>query len=391
METIHAAHDLTIEISPTTWRLVNGSQLFDPSNAPVALIEAHPLSLTCAPAFARARQLFASQLTPADVARVVVGWAPENRNWHLGLLLAARPETNYQSRWCGLATWPSGPAAESADAAAQAGRSLAQIIDRPFYLVPPPLEHRALLISDTQPLQPTVRLDVPPVEPVRPQIEPKLPPFEFEQIALLPAPRGYVWQKRRTTLAGAIARMVGLLVLAGFFLVLGIGSQTAGLAPVTPEWLPWLGIAVAVLLVVMSLAAFGGLLNTSDLLVDTTMHELRSQRRFDGRVRWRIPFESAQYLLVSQTPARTLGDAAKDGTQRIALDVWLHLYDGQKFWPLAELRNVEGESHQWDAMRSHAKQRRRRPVLLAEYDTPAHHAARLMATLIETESWLDIR
>jgi hypothetical protein len=391
METIHAAHNLTIEFSPTTWRLVNGSRLPDQPNTRLALIEAQSLGLACAPAFARTRQLLSDRLAPADVARIVVGWAPESHNWHLGLLLAARPETNYQTRWCGLATWPSGPAAESADAAAQAGQSLAQIIDRPFYLVPPPLEHRAPLISDTQPLQPTQRLDVPAVEPVRPAVAPKLPPFEFEQVALLPAPRGYVWQKRRAWLVTTVGKMVGLLVLAGLFLLLGIGSQTAGLAPVTPEWLPWLGLVVAGLLVTMSLVAFKGLLDTSDILVDTTMRELRGQRRFDGRVRWRIPFESAMYLLISQTPARPLGHVSQEGTQRFAQDVWLHLYDGTKFWPLVELRNVEGESHQWEAVRTHAKQRRRRPLLLAEYDTPAHHAARLMATIIETESWLDIR
>jgi hypothetical protein len=76
METIHAAHNLTIEFSPTTWRLVNGSRLPDQPNTRLALIEAQSLGLACAPAFARTRQLLSDRLAPADVARIVVGWAP---------------------------------------------------------------------------------------------------------------------------------------------------------------------------------------------------------------------------------------------------------------------------------------------------------------------------
>lgn len=391
METIHAAHSLSIEFTPTTWRLVNGSRLPDQPEVSPALLEATPTSISCFPAFARARQLPSSQLTPVDIARVVVGWAPESHNWHLGLLLAARPETGYQTNWCGLATWPSGPAPESVDQATQAGKSLAQLLDRPFYLVPPPIEQRAPSIGDTQPYQTTTRLEVPKiVEPI-PQIEPKQPPFTFEQMALLPMSRGYVWQKRSSWILGTAGRVLGLILMAGVFLFLGIGSQTAGLAPVTPGWLPWLGIGVAIVLFFMGLSAFGTLLGVSDILIDSTMNEIRCQSRLGGRVQWRVPFESILYVLISQTPAHSQGRKKQDGSAPMIQDVWLHVYDGNKFWQIAELKNVEGISHRWDSVRASQKRHGYRRVDLSDYDTPAHHAVRLMEKVMQTESWLDIK
>ncbi len=74
----------------------------------VALIDASATQILCEPAFAEHRDLAHTALSPNDVARVVVGWAPESRSWHLGLLLAAQPDSDYKPRWCGLASWPSG-------------------------------------------------------------------------------------------------------------------------------------------------------------------------------------------------------------------------------------------------------------------------------------------
>jgi hypothetical protein len=96
-ETIHAAHNLTIQIDPVAWRLYNGAQ------TPTALFEAQQDHIHCLPAFARARQIpRGGSLIPADIARVVLGWAPESHNWHLGLMLAAQPETDFKAR----CPWP---------------------------------------------------------------------------------------------------------------------------------------------------------------------------------------------------------------------------------------------------------------------------------------------
>ena len=274
-ETIHAAHNLTIQLDSTAWRLFNGTR--SPDHEVTALLEAVPDAIRCTPTFAQARQLpNDGQLTPADVARVVVGWAPEVQSWHLGLMLAALPSTNFQTRWCGLASWPSGQAGEYRELARYAGQSLARLIDRPFYLIPP-AEPVRVEIEETQPLQATARIDAVALPlTVEKAVEPiplQAPPFDFDEWTMTATPRGFIWQRRGRGLLMSAARVIGFIVLAVLFLLLGIGSQTRGLAAVNPTWLPWLGIAVAAILGGMAL------LNVAALPVD----QRRDHRPFPAR------------------------------------------------------------------------------------------------------------
>jgi hypothetical protein len=386
VEIIHTANNLTIELGPTSWRLLNGSY---PSDTPVALLEARQDRIVCSPAFARARQLPGDgQLTPADVARVVVGWAPESQSWHLGMLLAARPDTNFKMQWCGLASWPSGQSAEYLTQSKLAGQSLARIMDRPFHLIPPP-SGPVDTLSETQPLQPTVQM-APPDSYGQVEIKLQDPPFSFEEWELVAVPKGYVWQRRSGWLWQIVLRGVFAGVLAALFLALGIGSETSGLAPVNPGWLPLLGIGVAVMLALLALYYVKLLLSTTDILIDTIAREVRCRNRFLSRVLWRVPFDSIEYLVVSQTPTQALGRRSKDQPMRTLQDVWLHLYDGSQFWLIAGLSSVEGQCHDWENTRKIQKRRGRRPLRIDHYDTPAHHAALWMAHIWGIDTWLDV-
>ena len=390
METIRAAHNLTIELGPTTWRLFNGTPSAD-SGAVLPLVEARQEGVFCIPAFAQARQLPANgQLMPADIARVVVGWAAESHNWHLGLLLAAHPNSDFKMRWCGLASWPSGPASEHVTQAKLAGQSLARILDRPFHLIPAAPDPVNPL-SETQPLQATVRMF--PAESIPKAEEPALqaPPFEFEASSLVAVPKGYVWQHNSKSLFNLVVRAFGFAALAILFFILGIGAQTSGLAAINPQWLPWSGLLVGGVLTVLAGYNFWKLLTVADVIIDHTDLEVRCQNRFSGRVRWRVPFDSVGYLLLTQTPARALGRKNKDAPMRIGQDIWLHLYDGRRFWLLAELSQVEGTCYEWETVKMIQKQPGRRALLLAHYDTPAHHAAAFLARTLGTELWQDIR
>jgi hypothetical protein len=388
LETIQAAHNLTIQLDSNVWRLFNGAQ---PPGEMIALLEAHPDGIHCAPVFVRVRQVPGDgNLTPADVARVVVGWAPESRNWHLGLMLAARPETNFQSRWCGLASWPSGEAGEYIEPAKRAGQSLARLIDRPFHLVPP-AEPVRIALDETQPLQATVRIDTIQAEAPAIDIPLQTPPFVFEEWTMAAAPRGLIWRRRALWLVQAAGREIGYVILIVLFLILGIGTETSGLAAVAPSWLPWLGIAVAGMLAVITLVNSVSLLSTSDVLIDTRAREVRCQHRFTGIARWRLPFDSIAYVLVSQTPAHAEGRKHADDPMNTVQDVWVHLYDGSRFWPVVGLERVEGRCHQWDEARAALKTPGRRHLKLAHYDTPAHHAAQVMAQALKVDVWLDVR
>jgi hypothetical protein len=383
-EIIRAAHHFTIELGATSWRLLNGAR--DPGSPAEAapLFEAYPTHLVTAPAFARARHLPGDgHLSPQDVVRVVVGWAPESRNWHLGLLLAtggSRPQ------WCGLATWPSGQPADFAGPAQQAGQALAHLINRPFQIVPAP----APAIPYPEPVPPPA-VDPLAVPLAAPDIAPHTPPFTFDAWTLLRVPRGYVWQRRARWLWNLVLRTLGLGVLTIFFVIMGTGAQNSGLASVNPSWLPAVGLVVALVIALNAVQNLWTLLNATDVLVDIHRREVRSQGRFLPRVRWQMPLDAIQYVLLSQTPSRAQGRKEAHQPMRTVQEVWLHVYDGRDFREVAALGQVEGQSENWDATRHAQKKKGRRQFWLRDYDTPAHHAARVMAEALNTDLWLDIR
>ncbi len=401
MEFIRAAHSLTIELSPTSWRLFNGSLQSDPPDAVIALLDARDGHISCSPAFAKARRLpDDGQLAPEDVARIVVGWAPESGNWHLGLLLNGDVDAGTKVRWCGLASWPSGPASESVTQAKLAGQSLARIIDRPFRLVPPKGLNGTL--QRTQPLQPTDRMEPSAVPQVAATLlAPQTPPFEFDGWRMIAGQRGYLWVRPDRWIVTTAVKVVAYLALAILFVFLGATSQSSGLAAVNPGWLPWAGIIVGIVLAALAVRKVWQLFTLTDVLVNTTAHEVLCRSRM-GRTRWRVPFDAVQYVLVSQSPAHPEGrthapkppadqpDDPVTPPMRTAQDVWIHLYDGRAFRQVVALEHVEGYSHSWAAVQSAQKAPGRRPLSAADYDTPAHHAAQLMATALDAEIWLDI-
>ncbi|MBN1563244.1 MAG: hypothetical protein JXA10_05360 [Anaerolineae bacterium] len=431
-DTFHAAHDLTIIHDGSSWRLYNGVQAPDlpGSEQPgtlIALLEAQVHQITCLPAFAKARNLPGNgQLEPADIARVVVGWAPESRNWHLGILLAPKPQNNFQQHWCGLASWPSGPSNESYDQARRAGLALARVINRPFQLVPapeplPPMSGETQPITSTQemraisaaaiaasngvgtyeqaaprPVTPPVTSPLTPpraqpvVEPL-PAIKHRKPPFNFEEWTMREIKRGYVWGRRGRWLVSAVLRAAGYGVLALLFLLLGIGTQTRGLAAVEPGWLPWLGMVVAILLVGLAMRALWSVVVMADVVIDMPRQEARCQGRFFGQPTWRVSFDQIAYVLISQTPIRPEGRDKQAKPMNTSQDVWLHIYDGAAFLPVVTLGQVAGQCHAWGQLRQSYKSKGRRRLTLALYDTPAHHAAQVMADALQVEVWLDIR
>lgn len=399
-ETIHAAHNLSIEHNDRIWRLYNGTRADSDPTVRVALLDASATQILCEPVFAKNRDLAHTALSPSDVARVVVGWAPESRSWHLGLLLAAQPDSDYKPRWCGLASWPSGEPYAYLGDAQDAGQTLAQIINRPFYLIPAK-DTRPPVTGDTQPLEITHPMDAPEPAPVAkpavhaaPRPEPitlQAPPYVFETWVLEPSHNGFVLKRRPLWLVGTIARIAGFGLLMLVYLVLGIGTQISGLASVDPGWLPWLGLAVAIVLSALVLRQAWKLLSITDMIVDTSKREVRMRQRFTGITRWRLPFEKVAYVLVSQTPARPQGFRRQSTRTAIIQDAWLHLSDGTRFYPVVAVEEVDGISHQWDHTRQRQKTAGRRKLSLSHYDTPLHHAAQSLANTLQTALWLDIR
>src|SRR5258708_7136131 len=130
MPTIVASNNLTIQFENNVWSLQNGQG----DSAP-AIIQAQQNGISYRPAFATARHLpTEGRLTGDHITMVVVGWAIEDSSWHLGIMVTPEVAQSRGGRWCGLARWNH----YDGESAKEAGRALANTLNKPFPLVPPP-------------------------------------------------------------------------------------------------------------------------------------------------------------------------------------------------------------------------------------------------------------
>lgn len=408
-QAITAANHLHIEFDTQTWRLV--SQELD---NPTTLVEVTPNGLVTHPVFRAARSLPSATITPGQIMRVMLGWAPESRAWRLGLLLIEGGMTKLdttQMQWCELASWPEGVYNGLMDDAKTAGQTLARLLNRPFHFVEPHSESRVPVFSGPptkpknpgitdahlRPMETTEDEDRPtheteassaPVVPV--DIQPLPLPIRFEQWRLTRNATGLRWQRTKRWWWTHSFRIALFASLGGLFFLLGIGSRTRGLAETEPGALPTVGLGVGVLMLGLLLYALWQLMNASAVVVDSFKREVYSQGLLFPVVQWRVPFDQIQYVLISQSAPRPQGRARRDAPMRISQEAWLHVYDGADFHQLVELGEVEGESVYWDTVRTHSHTNVRRGLHLGEYNTPAHHAAQQIADIMEIPVYLDL-
>ena len=115
--------------------------------------------------------------------------------------------------------------------------------------------------------------------------------------------------------------------------------------------------------------------NATSIVVDTHKKEIYNKGLVLPFINWRVPFSQVEYVLISQTAPQTQGRRSKTDAMKISVDTWIHVFDGQQFHLIADLEGVEGRSHVWEMVKQHMQNPNRRPLQLAEYDTPAHQAA----------------
>ncbi len=244
MDRISAAGNLTIEHDIDHWRLLSTS-----NGQERTLIEAekgHPVHYI--EIFGSKRRLpKGGNLAVDDIQRVVLGWSPEDECWHLGLLLEPEISEQRGSRWVELARWPDTETTVFSDVASDAGRALSRTLNRPFNLIEP----------DKAAVAKTPAAPPPPLRTL---------PLEFDQWTLtrksaLQLVRSSQWTRQRVT------RLIwyGLLVVAYF--VLSIVTLQGGIALPKPEFLPYLGIVVGVLLLGMMLYTLFEIINKPNRVV----------------------------------------------------------------------------------------------------------------------------
>jgi hypothetical protein len=304
MNRISAAGNLTIELQPNRWRLlVNGN------TDEAVLLEANVgQPLRYLPRFGSKRRLPDSGTLPvAYIQRVVLGWSNEDESWHLGLVLEPSLAQARGSRWCEIAHWPDPETSVFADVASQAGQSLARTITRPFNLIPPRVEAQA-----------------PPPPPL-----PELP-LNFDQWTLERADNDRIQLTRASTWSRSrVVRVLWYSLWVVVYVVLALTTLLRRIAVPSPEFLPYLGLAAALILVGMIGYLLYQLLTTPNrIVVDAGSGNVIALR--GSRPRWRVNREQVHAVYVTQV----LG---KRGKQRRIHHGELNLFlDGRRFLFLVE-------------------------------------------------------
>jgi hypothetical protein len=377
-----AAADQIIRYDDRTWSLLSGS-----SQGARPLVSARPGALEFAPAFAEARRLPVKSALEADsVAMIVVGFAAEDMGWHLGLLLQPELAQARGGRWCALAHWSEPEGAQ----AHQAGIALADVLGRPFRLVPRPeaapapaptqdtaaVQERtdaSTAALETTPESPAASLPIP--EAVRIGL-----PLDLGDWVVQEDSQGLIITRSPAWNRGTFLRGLFYIALVPTFGVLAIGALVSRYAPVQPLWLPLLGLAIAAAMLFAAIWQFRARLRGPRVAIDERAQLIRLTTASGGRVLTQSPFEGVQYVLVSHAIGRRqppAGNSSAVGRYDFVAEAWIHAYSPRRgFIEVCYVPEVEG------IVRGEASFRMARPISLSEIDSPAHRAGLLIGSQI---------
>jgi hypothetical protein len=293
MSRISAANNLTIDVQPERWLLLaaNGAD----ERTLLEAVRGEPLRYA-APFAERRRLPENGQLPPEQIQRVVLGWSESDAAWHLGLLLSPDLAQERGSRWCEVARWGDLSAGQYGGAAVEAGEQLARAISRPFNVVPPkngavpsstaetsvhlgaPATVRTAAVA-----APTVRSTYDAPVTVKTKVALPEPPFTTGLWTLDNAPdgtlrykRSSVWVRARLMRAGWYALWCGVYIFLSLAtLNSSLALPNAGTMLPSPEILPYLGIASAVLLFGLVIyVLFDTLTSPGEIVIDPTTRTL---------------------------------------------------------------------------------------------------------------------
>ncbi len=359
MNRITAGGSLTIEIQPTRWRLVNNST----ADGDSALVEAnYGEPLRYLPTFATSRRLPDTGVLPnAYVQRVVLGWSNEDEAWHLGFLLDSELAQPRGSRWCELVHWPDPDGDLFANSARAAGESLAEMMSRPFYYVPPKIS------------------SAPAPAPV------PLPalPGKIDNWTVATTPNGQIdLSLAQESGRARLSRAIWYFVLSIVYIILSILTLVSGIALPRPEFLPFLGLAAAILLLGISIRT---LLVRSVKLDRIIVHpEAKAIRGLLAkRGRWRYEVDELQAIYVTTVAARK----PRNGRQSVEYgELNLQRRDGSFHFVMnqqaLEIETTENASAFQDGIR---------PLTPSEARTSLQQLALHIATMLGIPCYADVR
>lgn len=398
MDSISVTSDLSVEYGQELWRLVHVQNLEIPARP---LVIANHAGVVFDPAFATQVGLLSTTLRVDHVAWVTLDWETMRSRWQLGLMLydeSQQPQKRYP-----ILVWPAAAEYRYAEDAWKVSDALASLLGVPLRVnAADQMAEVAQVVEAVAPAEKQTNTSPETAIPIF--TEPILvQDSQEEKVSLHPLPiemgrwilrasgGGMRWEATRGWMFSYTMRTLFFLGAFVVFMLLGVGSRTSGLAPVTPEWLPYMAFGIGVVLAFSAVENFWSMLTPSRIVLDDMKQEIRSERALTGIVAWRIPYTDVQYVLVSQEKAHSQGRRSSDEPMLISQDAWVHLCANDEFYLVGEVEGIMGKSWHWDKVRSRQPDLERYPLHLDEYDTPFHHAVRHMADKLSVPAYVDLR
>ncbi len=405
MEILSVTGDLSIEYAPDLWRVVQIQNLEIPSR-PVAI--ANSAGMVFEQSYAAQAKLETNALRADQIAWVALDWDTGRSRWQIGLMLNTEALTPANLRV--LVTWPieaeyryAEDTWKAADAlasilgvplrvnAAQQAAEVAQVVEAAFELVE---ENPYLALhssTETRLSQPTEPLPLLPEKNTLVKLQPL--PLEMGKWILRVVGGGLRWESTQSWLVSYAMRTAFFVVAFVVFVLLGIGSRTSGLAPVTPEWLPLMAFGIGVVFAYSAAENLWSMLTPSRVVFDDLRQEIRSERALTNLVAWRLAYAEVQYFLISQEKSTPQGRRSSNEPMMISQDVWVHVCAKDEFFLIGEVEGVMGKSWLWDTgkIRERAPGSQRYPLNLDEYDTQVHHAVQHLAEKLSVQAYVDVR
>ncbi len=316
MEEIAAAPGQLIELNDGKWRLfeVNGFQ-----RLPLLEAQREGAVLFYRQDFGRIHGLPPGNwITGAQVEQVVVGWAPDQRCWLLGLRLRA----SAGARWCELVRFPPAPRDSYSTQAQRAARALAEVLGSPLRVIrdPVPASPTTPTPPHADPLAgaPQSALARPATLPPAPsplQIAYRLPVILGAQV-LKEIPAGLRLGYTGRWVLNQVVQIGFSLVLMVVFGFISVRALLTPYAPVHEAWLPFAGLLVMFALAVSAISQAIHLLRAADIVFDRDRGALyyvltlgRWWRPLRRQARAPMPLRTLKTVVARNlTPNRDRGD-----------------------------------------------------------------------------------
>ncbi len=321
MTRIAISSNTLVDYSPERWRLIK----LDDQAKPKLLLEAKSnLPLRFSGAFALTRDLpAAGEILQADLGQVVLGWSQQTQSWQLGITLSEAITRARSSRWFEVLRLTDADPATRESEARQLGKALASTLGI------------ALVAKD--------EADVPEPEPEPEPVPLRELPLDLgmwrlergdgqDELHLRRQPRWLAARRRQIAWYALWTLIYTWVALATLNNELGLPN--AGTLIPNPDWLPYLALVVAALLLLLILRQCWRILRVPNNIVINPYSKSICGLRGEAQ-RWQINAGSVQAVYASEVlrPAKR-GRLPFTGSSRSTFyhgEINLHLLDDSFF------------------------------------------------------------